>query len=145
MIHLPQRQELRQPALRIQCESAVVAEERLPVRADEKDAAFRCPAAHHRVGPEPSHAARRAALRRHEVDLGVLLVARYIGEQAAVWRDRRPADLAQACGQPTRGPAACIDAPQIVVAHENNDVAADAGLPEVTALGHEARILPPPR
>jgi len=139
VIHLPPRQELGQPALRVQRERAVVAEERLAVRADEEDPAFGRPAAHDRVGSEPGHAARRAALRRHQIHLGMLLVARDVGEPAAIRRERGPADLAQARGQPARCAAVRLDAPQVVVANENHVVAAEGRLPEVTSCRHEAR------
>jgi len=75
VIDLAERDHLRRAALDRQRERAIVAKEWLSVCADEQDAAVGRPSAHHHVGAEPGHAARRAAFRGHHVHLGMLLVA----------------------------------------------------------------------
>jgi len=84
MVHLPVRKKRGQAAVDGQRKCAVVAEEGLPPGGDEEDRALRRPAAHDDVRPEPGHAARRAALGRHQIDLRMLLVACDIGEPAAI-------------------------------------------------------------
>jgi hypothetical protein len=136
VIHLAVRQQLGQPAFDAERVRAVVAEERLAVRADEQDPPLRRPAAHDHVRPEPGHPSRRPALRGHQVDLGVLLVAPDVGEPFAVRRDRRVAHFAEAGCQPARDAPERAHRPQIVIADEHDGIATQRGMPQITADRH---------
>jgi hypothetical protein len=70
----------------------------------------------------------------------VLLVAPDVSQPPAVGRNRRIADLAQASGQPPRRAARRVDAPEIVVADENDGITPNARLPKVPSLRHEGRF-----
>ena len=136
VVHRPERQQLRQPAVDTEREGAMVAHERLAVRADEQDATVGREAAHHRVGAEPGHPPRRTALGRHQEHLRVLLVAADVGQPAAIVRQRWRRRLAQSRRQPPRHAAAGIDRPQVVVADEHDRFAAKRRLAQVAEIFH---------
>jgi hypothetical protein len=132
---------LRQAAGRVEREGAVVAKERLAVRRHEQDVSLARPAAHHHVGAEPRHAPRLAAFRRHQVNLRVLFVAAHEREPLAVGRQARRGRLAQSRGEPARGAAVRMHAPQVVVAHEDDRVALQCRLAQIALIDHgELRI-----
>ncbi len=136
VIDLSQRQQLRHAARGVERERAVVAEERLAVRRHEEHVPFRRPAAHHHVGPEPRQAPRRAAFGRHHVDLRVLLVAADERELRAVGRNARRGRLPQSCRQAPRDAAVGAHRPQVVVADEDERIAADRGMTQISLLAH---------
>ena len=136
VIDLSQRQQLRHAARGVERERAVIAEERLAVRRHEEHVPFRRPAAHHHVGPEPRQAPRRAAFGRHHVDLRVLLVAADERQLRAVGRKARRGRLPQSCRQAPRDAAVGADGPQVVVADEDDRIAADRGMTQISLLAH---------
>jgi hypothetical protein len=111
MVYLPERQELRQAARDVERIGAVIAEEGLPRGGHEQDAAVGREAAHHHVGPEPGHAPRGAALRGHQVHLGMLLVAAHEREPLPVRRKTWCRGFTQACRQAPGGAALRVDGP----------------------------------
>lgn len=131
MIDLAPGQQLRQPARDVDRVRAIVAEEGLPVRRHEEDAPVGGPAAHHHVGTEPGHPSRRTPVRGHEIHLGMQLVAADEGEPLAVRRERRRRRLARTRGEPGRHAAFGAHAPEVVVAHEYDVIAAQRGLAQV--------------
>jgi hypothetical protein len=136
MVDLPERNDRRHAAGERQRERAVVAEERLAVRRDEQDLPVRREAAHHHVGTEPRHAPRQAAFGGHHIDLGMLLVAADERDALAVGRKGRRRRLAQPRGQPARDAAAGADAPEVVVANEDDRVVANRRMAKVARLRH---------
>ena len=112
-------------------EGVMVAEEGLALGGDVDDLARRRPAAHLRVGAEPGEAARRAALGRHDVDLGMLLVAADEGEQLAVGREAGRRGLGEARGQAPGDAAGGAHGPQVVVGDEHEGLAVDRRMAQV--------------
>ncbi len=137
VIDLAVGKHFRQPAIDGKRERAVVAEERLPVRRDEQDAALRRPAAHEHVRAEPRHPPRGTALGGHQIDLGVLLVAADVGDPLAIRREHRRRRFSQSRREAPRRAAGGIHAPEIVVADEDDGVAHERRLAQVALLGHE--------
>jgi len=136
VIHLAQRERLRQAAGRVDRVRAIVAEERLALGGDEHDVAFARPAAHHHVRTQVGQASRRAAFGRHHVHLRVLLVAAGVGNPFAVGRETRRGRFAQAGGETPRRAAGGGHAPQVVVADKDNGVARQRGLAQVALIAH---------
>ena len=122
VVHLSERQHLRHAARGVQRVRAVIAEERLAVRRDEQNVPVGREAANHHIGPEPRHAPGGPAFRGHEVHLGMLLVATHERDPLAVRRQARRGGLSQASGETARVTAFDPDAPQVVVAHEDDSV-----------------------
>ncbi len=77
----------------------------------------------------------RAAAGGHDVDLRRTLLACHEGDRPTVRREARPARLAGARGQPTRVAAADVDAPQVVLADEDDGPGVDGRVAEVARTG----------
>ncbi len=137
VVDLPVRQELRHPAGGVERVGAVIAEERLAVGRHEQDVTVRREAAHHDVGPQPRHPPRRAARGRHQVDLGMLLVAADERERLAVARKRGCRGFRKPRRQPPRDAAGRAHLPQVVVADENDRVLVEGRVPQITSVAHE--------
>ncbi len=112
-------------------EGVVVAEEGLALGGDVDDLARRRPAAHQRVGAQPGEAPRRAALGRHDIDLGMLLVAADEGEQLAVGRKAGRGRLREARGQAPGDAAGGAHRPQVVVGDEHDRLAVEGRMAHV--------------
>lgn len=90
MVDLAELEPLGQACVQRQDIGPVVPEKGLTLGGHEKNLSVRREPPHHDIRPQPGHAARRPALRRHEVDLGVVLVTADVGDVKAVSRqDRR--------------------------------------------------------
>ena len=136
VVDLAQPQRLRHAAGRVEAEGLVVAEEGLSVGADEQDVALRRPAAHQRVRAQPGQPPAGPALGRHQLHLGVLLVAADVGQPAAVGRQAGRGRLRQPGGQAPRDAAVRAGQPQVVVADEDDAVALQRGLAQVGWVAH---------
>ncbi len=136
VVDLTQVHRLWHAAGRIEREGLVVAEEGLAPGADEQDVALRCPASHQRVRAQPGQATARPAFGRHQVNLGMLLVAADEGQPASVGRQAGSGRLRQPGGEPPCDAAAGAGQPQIVVADEDDAVALQRGLAQVGVFAH---------
>jgi hypothetical protein len=136
VIHLPQLQQLRHPAGGVDRPGAIVAEERLAPGRHEQDPALGRPAAHHHVRPEPGQPPRRAAGARHQVDLGMLLVAADESEPAAVGGQAGRRRFGHAGRQPARHAAARVHTPHVVVGDERDGAPAKRRVAQVASGAH---------
>jgi hypothetical protein len=141
VIHLSQFEHLRHAAGRAERERAIVTEERLPVGGNEQDLAFARPSANLDVWPEPRHPPCRAAARFHQIDLGMLLVATDERDPFPVGGKARRRGLGEPGSQPARDAAGGADRPQIVVADENDRVAVQGRVAQVTLLAHGGSVV----
>jgi hypothetical protein len=123
VVDLAEAKGARRAARRRDGERLVIAEERLTLRRHVGDLAGRRPAAHLGVGAEPGQPSGLAALRGHDVNFGVMLVAADESEPAAVGRQARRRRLREARGQAARDAAGRGDRPQVVVGDEGDAVA----------------------
>ena len=97
---------------------------------------------HLRVRAEPGQPPGRAALGRHQVHVGVLLVAADVGDPSPVGRQTRRRRLGQPGGQSPRDAAAAVDPPQVVVGDEDERIARERGVTEVSRCIRHGVSLP---
>ena len=140
MIDLAVRDELGNAAGRIERVRAVVAKERLAIGRDEQDVPIRRPAAHHGVRSEPGHPTGQPSAARHQIHLGMLLIATDKRDVLAVGRLTRRGGLGQPGSQPPCDASGARDLPDVVVGDEDDVVAPNAGIAKICGVLHRSSM-----